>query len=157
MNRESQEQAPEPRKSASWHKRDGISGTEPEWNVPVPERDLTLGRFLSELRHRRDIQGGDQPAAIGSGHAVDQDRLLHLAQDLHELGETLLRELPLCRHAEVDKIDAQPPSLSEFRIIPGAPDVLAAQIDDRFDAVAFLIVGDQLGSRLRGSVELTGN
>jgi hypothetical protein len=35
--------------------RHGVSGSEPEWKVPVPERDLALGRFLSELCHRRDI------------------------------------------------------------------------------------------------------
>src|SRR3954470_1080201 len=70
------------------------------------------------------------------------DDFMRRPWDLHEFGETFLREIPLCRHAEVDKIDAQLSALGEFRIVPGAADVLAAQVDDRFDAVAFLIVGD---------------
>ncbi|ENN86974.1 hypothetical protein RHSP_13925 [Rhizobium freirei PRF 81] len=122
--------------------------------MAVGDRHLTLRSCLVRLGDSGKIERGSKSSAVGSGLAVNEDRLWRVAHDLNQLLGLRLRQFAAGRHAKIDMVDIELLGLGDFPVVPMMAAVVAPQIDDGLDAILLLKLGYRLCGGLGGAIEL---
>src|SRR5260370_42286219 len=79
------------------------------------------------------IERRDEARAIGPRLAMDQKRLWRLAHEVEDLVDLLAGHKALRRQRVIEMREAEFARRRDLVVVPGHPDMRAAQIEDRLD------------------------
>ena len=89
-----------------------------------------------------EVYRSAQLSPVRAGLAVNEKRLFGLLHQRDQIGGLRRRQFAPRRHAKIEMGYSKFAGFSNFRVIPRFAQVVAAQVDDRLDAVFFRVGGD---------------